>query len=88
MFYHGIRFQGYLEKLESIFKVRKILAGKYIKEYSFYDDNCNMGEYVSLLKWLGYESIEYEIIIGSNISLIITPFCNAIETKHIDFYTW
>ena len=37
--YHGIRFQKYLEKLESIFKYGKILAGKYLPNYYNYSDN-------------------------------------------------
>lgn len=86
--YHGIRFQKYLEKLESIFKERKILAGKYINGYFWYSDNCNKGEYVSLLQWNGNNSIEYETFIKSNISLIVSPLCNAILTKYVDFNTW
>lgn len=86
--YHGIRFQKYLEKLESIFKSRKILAGKYIEGYYSYSDNCNKGEYVSLLKYLGDNNLEYETFIESNISLLITPLCNAIETKYIRYDIW
>jgi len=86
--YHGIRFQRYLEKLENIFKTKKILAGKYNDGYYPYEDNCNMGEYVSLLKWLGSDSIEYDTFINSNISLIVNPYCNAIETKYVNYETW
>ena len=32
--YHGIRFQNHLEKLESIFKDRAILAGNYQNQHS------------------------------------------------------
>lgn len=86
--YHGLRFQGYLEKLESIFKLQKILAGKYIPEYYIpYFDNCNKGEYVSLLK-LSDNKVEYDEFILSNISLLISPLCDAIETKYIDYNTW
>ena len=87
--YHGIRFQNYLEKLENIFKEGKILAGKYLPNYRFYDDNCNKGEYVSLLKPLGDNKLEYEtFILENNISLLISPICNAIETKHISYGSW
>lgn len=86
--YHGIRFQKHLEKLENIFKIRKILAGKYISEYHFYGDNCNKGEYVSLFKWINNNIIEYETFIESNISLLITPAINAIETRYISYNDW
>ena len=86
--YHGIRNQKYLEILEEIFKTRKILAGKYIKNYSYYIDNCNKGEYVSLLKFSINNYLSYQTFIEENISLLITPAINAIETKYIDFYTW
>ena len=58
--YHGIRFQGYLEKLEGIFKEKAILAGKYVDGYRSYSDNCNFGKYVSLLLWQGIDAIEYQ----------------------------
>jgi len=86
--YHGIRFQKYLEKLESIFKERKILAGKYLPNYYFYSDNCNHGEYVSLLKLSNSRKIEYETFILENISLLVSPLCNAQETKYVDYETW
>lgn len=86
--YHGIRFQMYLEKLESIFKSRKILAGKYIEGYHQYSDNCNKGEYVSLLKRKTTNDVTYETFIEENISLLVTPLCDAIETKYVDYNTW
>ena len=86
--YHGIRFQTHLEKLESIFKSKKILAGKFIDGYHLYSDNCNKGEYVSLLKLLRDTNIEYEEFIESTISLLITPAVNAIETKYISYNLW
>ena len=86
--YHGIRFQKHLEKLESIFRERKILAGKYLPNYYFYSDNCNHGEYVSLLKYTSSRKIEFETFILENISLLVTPLCNAQETKYVDYSTW
>lgn len=86
--YHGIRNQIYLEKLENIFKEKKILAGKYIKNYYKYSDNCNKGEYVSLLKTQNTSILAFQTFIEENISLLITPLCNATETKYVSFYTW
>ena len=86
--YHGIRNQKYLEILEEMFKKRKILAGKYIKNYHNYTDNCNKGEYVSLLKYNKSNYIAYQTFIEENISLLITPAINAIETKYISYNTW
>ena len=86
--YHGIRNQKRLEILEEIFKTRKILAGKYINNYYNYSDNCNKGEYVSLLKYNKANHIAYQTFIEENISLLITPAIDATHTKYIDFNTW
>lgn len=86
--YHGIRYQIYLEKLENIFKTKKILAGKYLENYSPYIDNCNMGEYVSILKLTNNNHLEYETFIEDNISLLITPLINAIITKYLSYNIW
>lgn len=88
-FYHGIRFQKYLEKLENIFRCKKLLAGKYLDCYYYnYGDNCNMGEYVSLLSGDYYDTLEFQRFIRENVSLVISPLCNAYETKYVDFNVW
>lgn len=86
--YHGIRFQKYLEKLENIFKTRTILSGKYLENYYSYTDNCNKGEYISLLKLSKDNYLEYETFIEENISLLITPAINAIITKYLSYNDW
>jgi len=86
--YHGIRFQNHLEKLESIFQAKAILAGNYQKNYSPYSDNCNEGEYISLLSTDGYYNIEYETFIIPNITLIVSPECNAIKTIYLPYNEW
>ena len=47
--YHGIRSPKQLEILKSIFRDNAILVGNYQKDYHPYSDNCNEGEYISLL---------------------------------------
>lgn len=86
--YHGIRFQNHLEKLESIFKDKAILAGNYQKNYFSYSDNCNEGEYISLLATDGYYDLEYETFIMPNITLVISPDCNAIKTLYLPYHEW
>lgn len=86
--YHGLRFQSHLEKLESIFQEKAILAGNYQKNYSPYSDNCNEGEYISLLSTDGHYDLEYETFIIPNITLIISPDCNAIKTIYLPFNEW
>lgn len=86
--YHGIRFQNHLEKLENIFKERKIYAGKYLKNYYYYTDNCNKGEYVSLLEQTKDNHLAYETFIEENISLLITKAVDAIRTKYVRFDEW
>lgn len=84
--FHGIRFDERLNKLEGIFKERKILSGQYISNYFSYDDNVNKGKYVSLLSY--NDNIAYNIFILENISLLIYPDCNAQLTKYVNFDTW
>lgn len=88
--YHGIRFQNYLEKLEKIFEKRAILASKYIDNCFSYEDNCNDGEYVSLLEiddpW-EYDAM-YEAFIRTNITLVVSPFCEAYNTIFVSFHEW
>jgi len=85
--YHGIRFQKHLEKLESIFEDKKILAGKHIKNSFSYYDNCNKGEYVSLTTY-DDNSQGFQIFILENISLLVSPKCDAYLTKYVDYNIW
>jgi len=85
--YHGIRFQKHLEKLESILKDKKILAGIHQENYSFYSDNCNKGRFVSLLKYTD-NHLEYKTFIEENISLLVSPAIDAIITKYISYEEW
>ena len=86
--YHGLRFQKHLEKLENIFKDKAILAGNYQAEYYNYDDNCNEGEYISLTSFSNYSNLTYQTFIMLNISLIISPECNAIKTNYLKYEDW
>ncbi len=84
--YHGIRFQKNLEKLESIFKDKKILASKFLPNYFNYDDNCNKGEYVSLTSYS--KDPGFNIFIVENISLLVSPKCKAYLTKYVSYNSW
>lgn len=84
--YHGLRFQQKLEKLEGIFKERKILSNKYLHNYFNYSDNCNDGEYVSVTNYT--DSLEFKAFISENICLIISPLCNAYKTIYVSHDMW
>lgn len=84
--YHGLRNQNNNNKLEGILKERKILAGKYLDNYSHYCDNCNDGKYVSLINY--NNSIEFDEFVKKNTCLIISPLCNAYKTKYLTFNEW
>lgn len=84
--YHGLRFQKNLEKLEGIFKERKILSNKYLDSFFNYGDNCNDGEYVSLINY--NDSIEFKGFVGQNVCLIISPLCDAYKTIYVTHDTW
>lgn len=84
--YHGIRNPHSLEKLESIFKSRMIKSGKNIDGYMNYSDNCNKGEFVSLLRFSN--EIGFDVFINENISLIIRDDISYIETTYLPFHEW
>jgi len=84
--YHGIRNPNSLKKLESIFKDRCIKCGKNIDGYMNYSDNCNRGEFVSLLRYS--EDIGFEVFIKENISLIIRDDIEYKETTYLPFHEW
>jgi len=84
--YHGLRFQKYLEKLEGILKEGKILAGKHLKNYFNYSDNCNDGTHVSLARYSG--CIEFETFVRQNMCLIISPLCEAQKTIYVPYEIW
>lgn len=86
--YHGIRFDDNFEKLEKIFKDKKILCGKKAGMYFGYDDNCNEGEYISLLEKEDSDELEYKTFIEENISLIISPECDAIKCIYVPWDEW
>lgn len=86
--YHGIRFQNHLEKLESIFYDRAILAGNYQRNYYSYSDNCNEGEYISLISAIDGYNLIYKTFIMENISLVISTECNAIKTIYLPYDEW
>lgn len=84
--YHGLRFQQKLEKLEGIFKERKILAGKYLDDFFNYSDNCNDGEYVSVINYTN--SFEFKGFVSENICLVISPLCDAYKTIYVTHDIW
>lgn len=85
--YHGIRFHDQMKTLENILK-NGILAGKHIKDYNNYSDNCNNGEYVSLLDKTSDNNLEYETFIEPNISLLVSPLCGAYKTIYVSYELW
>ena len=94
--YHGIRFDR-LNRLESIIQSGAILCGKEInqvytskdgeKKYlyisSFDSENCNMGEYVSVMPYEG--DMEYDVFVKRNIYFAIRASIDAYETKYLNF---
>lgn len=86
--YHGVRFDNKLCKLENIFKTRKIVCGNNSPYYSNYGDNCNDGEYVSLVEYSKNAKSTFDTFIIRTVSLIISPGVNAIKTEYLPFNEW
>ena len=86
--YHGVRFDNSLKKFENILKTGKISCGKRNPYYFHYDDNCNEGEYVSLLEYnVGTKSM-FNVFITRTISFVLFPDIGAIKTDYLPFNEW
>lgn len=94
--YHGIRFDS-INRLESIFQSKSILCGKkvnpsfishdgttkYIFIEYFDDENCNLGEYVSVMPSI--DSLEFEKFVEENIFFAIKASVDALKTTHVSY---
>lgn len=88
--YHGIRFDSDHEIFESILCDRKILCSNKVKSHwRCYSDNCNEGEYISLIDYSeeGYD-LEFKTFIEENVSFIISPKLNPLKCKYLPFEEW
>jgi len=63
-----------------------IKCGKNIDGYMNYFDNCNKGEYISLLRYS--DEIGFDVFINENISLIIREDIDYVETTYLPFHEW
>ena len=95
--YHGLRFDS-INKLESIFKNRCLLCGKkiessfisyngttkylYINSYS--DENCNQGEYISVMPYQDY-SIEFNTFVRENLFIVLNGNIPAKNTFYLNY---
>lgn len=88
--YHGVRFDEDHKKFESILRDKKIkCANKTDFHYIEYSDNCNEGEYISLINYTGEEyDLEFKTFIEENTSFIISPKLNPLKCKYLPFDEW
>lgn len=95
--FHGLRFHP-IEKLESIFQSQFVLCGKkvprsivsyngetkYLYVSHFSKDNCNRGEYVSVMPYL-YGNNEFDIFVRENVFLVLRGDIPAQNTVYVYF---
>ena len=95
--YHGLRFNP-VDKLESIFKSGFIYPGKRVPTSfesmdgtthtlpGYYEDeeNCNRGEYISLMPF-SFEDIEFDTFISSSIYLALRGDIDAKKTFYLKY---
>ncbi len=88
--YHGIRFDDNHELLASILDDEAIKCGNLTNNYyRSGGDNCNEGEYISLINYTGdYYDLEFKTFIEENVSLIISPKLNPIKCKYLPYEEW
>ena len=72
--------------MEDLIKALTIFS-KYTKNSFSYSDNCNKGEYVSLTTY-DDNSQGFQIFILENISLLVSPKCDAYLTKYVNYNIW
>ena len=94
--YHGIRFDD-INRLESILQSGAILCGKDInqvflskdghRKYLYIDsrdsENCNMGEYISVMPHEG--DMEFDVFVRRNIYFAIKASVDAYGTKYLTY---
>ena len=86
--YHGIRFDNGLKKFENILKTKMICCGKKSPYYFSYADNCNEGEYVSLMECRDRTKSMFRTFITRTVSLVLHPDIDAIKTNYLSFNEW
>ena len=86
--FHGVRFDPDHQLFESILKDQKISCANRAKRYwRNYLDNCNEGEYVSLIDYSDC-NIEFKTFIQENVAFIISPKLNPLKCKYLPYEEW
>lgn len=94
--YHGVRFDD-RNRLESIFQMRKIVCGSRIPTgYQSYDgswknlwidclseENCNMGEYISVMPYC--RGLEFDTFIREHLFFVLRGSIDAFQTIPLSY---
>lgn len=87
--YHGVRMDPDHKIFESILRDHKIkCSNKTDLYYRNGSDNCNEGEYVSLIHFEYEHEPEFQTFIEENVSFIISPRLNPVKCKYLPFEEW
>ena len=88
--YHGVRFDDEHILFESILRDRKIKSANQTELYWRADcENCNEGEYVSLIHYTGEDhDIEFKTFIEENVAFIISSKLNPLKCKYLPYDEW
>lgn len=88
--YHGIRFDDDHKILARILDDEAIKCGNLTENYyRVGGDNCNEGEYISLINYTGdYYDLEFKTFVEENVALIISPKLNPIKCKYLPYEEW
>lgn len=87
--YHGVRMDPDHKLFESILRDRKIKCANKIGLYrGSSSENCNEGEYVSLIHFEYEHELEFQTFIEENVSFIISPKLNPVKCKYLPYEEW
>ena len=88
--YHGVRFDRSHKLFESILRDQKIsCANRNNLYYKNCIDNCNEGNFVSLLDYSKEDDkVEFQTFIEKNVAFIISPKLNPLECKYLPYEEW
>lgn len=88
--YHGVRFDEDHERFEQILIDEEIRCGNLTKGYyRAGGDNCNEGEYISLINYSGERyDIEFQTFVEENVAFIISPLLDPVKCKYLPFEEW
>lgn len=87
--YHGVRFDDDHSLFESILRDKEIRCARKTKQsFKAFGDNCNDGEYVSLMPFVDDEDLEFNVFVKNSVAFVVSPNLNPVKCKFLPYEQW